>query len=175
MWRTNLIRICGLAAIVAGVLRGIASVIPANTPRIMALYFFIDVFLLFGSIGIYGFQREESGLTGTFGFTLQVVGILILITRDVADLGSGVYLVGALMFAAGLDLFAAGAWKGKRFSRWILILWVVSTIVGPIGFFNSRLSALFMVSGMLFGIAFVGGGMTVLFNDATKPYDATNS
>jgi len=95
----------------------------------MVLYFFTDVFLLFGSIGIYGFQRDEIGLTGTLGFLLQVVGTLILITRDVAGLGSGAYLVGALMFAAGLDLLAAGSWKGKRFPRWILILWILSTIV----------------------------------------------
>ncbi|HZE68890.1 MAG TPA: hypothetical protein VE135_05095 [Pyrinomonadaceae bacterium] len=168
MWRTKLIRFCGLAAIVAGVLRGIASVIPGTTPRIMALYFFTDVFLLFGSIGIYGFQHEEIGLTGTLGFLLQVVGSLILITRDVAVLGSGAYLVGALMFTAGLDLLAAGSWKGKRFPRWILILWVLSTIVGPIGYFTASLSVLFMVSGMLFGIAFAWGGITVLFSAATN-------
>jgi|SRR5882724_7116153 len=168
MWRTKLIRFCGLAAIVAGVLRGIASVIPGTTPRIMALYFFTDVFLLFGSIGIYGFQHEEIGLTGTLGFLLQVVGSLILITRDVAVLGSGAYLVGALMFTAGLDLLAAGSWKVKRFPRWILILWVLSTIVGPIGYFTAGLSVLFMVSGMLFGIAFAWGGITVLFSAATN-------
>ena len=161
MWRTSLIRLCGLAAIVAGVLRGIASVIPDTTPRIMALYFFTDVFLLFGSIGIYVVQSEEIGLTGTLGFVVQVVGALILIVRDVAVLGSGVYLIGALMFAAGLDLLAAGSWRGKRFGRWILILWVLSTIVGPIGYFSEGLSVLFIVSGMLFGVAFAAGGITV--------------
>ena len=168
MWRTNLIRLCGLAAIVGGVLRGIASLIPSTTPRIMALYFFTDVFLLFGSTGMYGFQREEIGLTGTLGFFLQVVGALILITRDVAVFGSGAYLVGALMFAAGLDLLAAGSWKAKSFPHWILILWVLSTIVGPIGYFSGGLSVLFMISGMLFGIAFAAGGITVLCSGATN-------
>ena len=168
MGRTNLIRFCGLAAIVAGVLRGIASVIPSTTPRIMALYFFTDVFLLVGSIGIYGVRSEEIGLTGALGFLLQVVGALILIVRDVAVLGSGAYLVGALMFAAGLDLFAADSWRGKRFPRWILVLLVISTIVGPIGYFSEGLSVLFIVSGMLFGVAFAGGGITVLFSGATS-------
>jgi hypothetical protein len=134
----------------------------------MALYFFTDVFLLLGSIGTYGFQREEIGLTGTLGFLLQVVGALIRITRDVAILGSGAYPVGALMFAACLDLLAAGSWKGKKFPRWILIFWVLSTIVGPIGYFTGGLSVLFVVSGMLFGIAFAGGGITVLFRGATN-------
>jgi hypothetical protein len=168
MWRTNLIRLCGLAAIVAGVLRGIASFIPGTTPRIMALYFFTDVFLLFGSIGIYGVQSEKIGLTGTLGFLLQVVGALILIVRDVAVLGSGAYLIGALMFAAGLDLFAADSWRGKRFPRWILVLWVLSTIVGPIGYFSEGLFVLFIISGVLFGLGFAGGGIMVLVNVATN-------
>ena len=168
MLRTNLIRWCGLAAIVAGVLRGIASVIPRTTPRIMALYFFIDVFLLLGSIGTYSFQRAEIRLTGTLGFLLQLVGALILITRDVALLGSAAYPVGALMFAAGLDLLAAGSWKGKKLPRWILILWVLSTTLAPIGYFTGGQSVLFLVSGMLFGIAFAGGGITVWFSRAAE-------
>ena len=70
MWRTNLMRLCGLAAIVAGVLRGIASVIPSTTPRIMALYFFTDVFLLFGlfmvSGMLFGIAFAGGGITVLF-------------------------------------------------------------------------------------------------------------
>ena len=158
----NLIRLGGLAAILGGILRGMASFLPGTTPRIMLVYLFTDVFLLFGSIGIYVFQREEIGLTGTLGFLLQVVGAVILITRDVGVLGSAAYPVGALMFAAGLDLFAVGSWRRAKFPYWILLLLVLSTIVGPIGYFAGGLSVLFVISGILFGIGFAGAGFKML-------------
>jgi len=59
----------------------------------MPLYLLIDMFLLFGSIGLYAFQRDEIGLTGTLGFILQVAGTLILIARDVTILASPAYPV----------------------------------------------------------------------------------
>src|SRR5258708_33178935 len=108
------------------------------------------------------------GLTGTLGFLLEIVGTLILIARDLAVLGSASYLVGTLVFAAGLDLVAAGSWKGKKFPRWILILWILSTILGPIGYFSGGLSVLFIVSGILFGIAFAGCGITVLSSGVVR-------
>jgi hypothetical protein len=165
--RKNLIRLSGLAAIVAGILRGIASFVPGTTPRVMLLYLVTDVFLLFGSIGLYSFQLDRIGLAGTLGFALQVVGILILIGRDVAIFGASLYPIGALMFAAGLDLLAVCSWKAKKFPRWILLLWILSTIAGPIGYFAGGLSVLFVLSGVLFGFGFAGAGVIVLFSGST--------
>ena len=167
MLRRSVIRSCGLAAIVAGILRGIASFVPGTTDRVMLLYLFTDVFLLFGSIGLYWFQQEEIGLAGTLAFPLMIGGNLVLIGRDVAIFGASIYPVGALMFAAGLDLFAVGSWKAKKFSRWILISWILSTIIGPIGYFTGGLSVLFVVSGVLFGFGFARAGITVLLSGAT--------
>jgi hypothetical protein len=65
------------------------------------------------------------------------------------------------MFAVGLDLFAIASWKSKTLPRWILILLILSTVVGPIGFFTSSLTALFAVSGILFGIGFASAGIAV--------------
>jgi hypothetical protein len=132
----------------------------------MLLYLFTDVFLLFGSIGLYWFQQEEIGLAGTLAVPLMIGGNLVLIGRDVGIFGASLYPVGALMFAAGLDLLAVGSWKAKKFSRWILILWILSTIVGPIGYF-AGLSVLFAVSGVLFAFGFARAGITVLFSAAT--------
>jgi len=133
----------------------------------MLLYLFTDVFLLFGSIGLYWFQREEIGLAGTLAFPLMIGGNLVLIGRDVGIFGDSLYPVGALMFAAGLDLLAVGSWKAKKLSRWILILWILSTIIGPIGYFTGGLSVLFVVSGVLFGFGFALAGITVLRSGAT--------
>jgi hypothetical protein len=164
--RTSVIRFCGLTAIVAGILRGITSFIPGTTPRIMLLYLVTDVFLFFGTIGLYLFQPKEIGLVGTSGFVLQILGTLTLIGRDLAIFGDSLYPVAALMFAAGLDLFAVGSWGSKKLPRWILSLWILSTIVGPIGYFARDLAILFVASGMLFGIGFAAAGTTIWFSSA---------
>ena len=162
MWKTNLIRVCGLAAVLAGILRALSSVIPATTARIMLFYFVIDLLLLFGSIGLYGFGGDEIGLLGALGVVLGIVGALILIARDVAIFGESIYPVGALMFAVGLDLLAVGLWRAKKFPRWILLLLILSTVIGPIGFFAGGLGVLFVAAGILFGIGFAGAGITIL-------------
>jgi hypothetical protein len=72
MSSTNLIRLGGFAAIVAGILRGINSFLPSINPNVMVaiLYLLTDIFLLFGIMGIYGFQHQASRLWGLFGFLL---------------------------------------------------------------------------------------------------------
>jgi hypothetical protein len=159
--RVHLIRFGGIAAIVAGVLRVIASFVPDSNPRVMFLYLLTDVFLFFGSIGLYSFQQKKIGVAGTLGFLLQLGGILILIGRDVGVFGASLYPVGALTFAAGLDPFAIGAWRVKMLPSWILFLWILSTAIGPIGYFASGLSVLFVVSGILFGIGFASAGFVI--------------
>ena len=158
--KTNVIRLGGLAAVLAGILRGLSSVLPASTARIMTLYLIIDCLLVVGSIGLFEFTRLKTGAIGTLAVVLEIGGALILIARDLAILGSAAYPVGALMFAVGLDLYAITAWGSKTFPRWILILLTLSTLVGPIGFFSRSLSVLFAASGILFGIGFASAGIT---------------
>ncbi|MBW4623801.1 MAG: hypothetical protein KME17_31120 [Cyanosarcina radialis HA8281-LM2] len=75
MSHTNLIRLGGLAAILAGILRGVNSIVPNDGPKIAIaiLYLFTDIFILFGIMGIYGFQHQESKLWGFWGFILAIV------------------------------------------------------------------------------------------------------
>lgn len=159
--KTNLIRLGGLAAILAGILRGLSSVLPTPSGRIMTLYLVIDVLLLVSSIGLFEFQRVKAGAMGTLAFLLQILGALILIARDLGILGASVYPVGGLVFAIGLDLFVIASWRSKTLPRWILILLVLSTVIGPIGFFSPRLAVLFTASGILFGIGFASAGVAM--------------
>jgi hypothetical protein len=117
----KLIRLGGLAAIVAGVLRGVASFVPATLPELPLelLYFSIDILIMFGILGLYGFQHEEVGLWGFAGFVLSMVGIGIIIGPDGTISGISVYPVGSLIFAAGLVLLGVGSWKADRLPRWI--------------------------------------------------------
>jgi hypothetical protein len=162
MSSTNLIRLGGLAAIVAGILRGINSFLPSsNNPNITIsiLYLLTDIFLLFGIMGIYGFQHQQSRSWGLFGFLLAIVGIAIIRTGSIS--GVNLYPVGASIFTVGMSLFAVGSWIAGKLPRWVSVLWVLSTIVGFLGYFIPGLNLLFVISGVIFGIGFAGAGMKI--------------
>lgn len=161
MSSANLIRLGGLAAILAGILRGINSIISndASSAAIASLYCLTDIFILFGIISIYGFQHQESRLWGFFGFLLAIIGIAIIRTGAIS--GVSLYSIGALMFAVGLSLLAVGSWIAGKLPRWIPNFWLLSTTLGFIGYFIPGLSLLFVISGIIFGIGFAGAGIKI--------------
>jgi hypothetical protein len=81
--------------------------------------------------------------------------------KDVSGSQVSLYSIGALVFAAGLSLLAVGSWIARKLPRWVPIFWVLSTIVGFIGYFVPGLSLLFVISGIIFGIGFAGAGIKV--------------
>jgi len=93
------------------------------------------------------------------GFILTLVSLIILIERDLGLVSANAYTIGALLFAIGLVLFAIDSLRSGTFARWIPIGWILSTIVGPVGYFAPGLQILFTVSGLIFGIAFAGAGI----------------
>ncbi len=159
MSSATLIRLGGLAAILAGILRGVNSFFPSNAPSdaIATLYLITDIFILLGMTGMYGFLHQDSRFWGLFGFILAVTGIAIIRTGTIA----GVYLypIGALCFTVGLSLFAVGSWIARKLPRWVSVFWVLSTIIGFIGYFIPGLNLLFVLSGVIFGVGFVGAGI----------------
>ena len=161
MSSANLIRLGGLAAILAGILRGINSVISndASSAAIASLYLLTDIFILFGIISIYGFQHQESRLWGFWGFLFTIIGIAIIRTGAISSVN--LYPIGALTFAMGLSLLAVGSLIAKKLARWISIFWLLSTILGFIGYFIPSLSLLFVISGIIFGISFAGAGIKI--------------
>jgi hypothetical protein len=159
--KVHLIRLGSAAAVLAGALRALTSFLPPTTDRIMTLYLLVDVLLLFGCVGLYEFQRVTIRFLETLAVLLEILGGLVLIARDLALLRSEVYPIGALLFAVGVDLFAIGSWRSRTFPRWILMLLIVSTVTGPIGFFTPSLAVLFAASGILFGIGFMSAGISI--------------
>ena len=160
---TTLIRSGGLAAIVAGVLRTAASFWPSSQPGVALemLYLVIDLCILFGIMGVYAFQCEQSGRWGVVGFLLAVSGIAFITGPDGRLGGVNVYDAGALVLGTGLCFLAIGSWRAKKLPRWIPTLWVYSTVIGIAGASVESLSSLLVVSGVAFGAAFVGAGATV--------------
>jgi hypothetical protein len=159
MSNANLIRLGGLAAIIAGILRGVNSFLPSSNPSavVSILYLLTDIFILFGIIGMYGFLHQEARLWGFLGFLLAIIGIAMIRTGAIS--GVNLYPIGASTFTVGLSLFAIGSWIAQKLPRWVSVFWVLSTIVGFMGYFIPSLSLLFVTSGIIFGIGFAGAGI----------------
>lgn len=155
----RIIRLCALAAILAGLLRATASFIPEATPGVFILYFLIDLFLLSGVIGLYLSSVIGGKVLGRVGFVVMCVALLLLIARDVGVVTPNAYAGAAALFSLGLDLFAIQVLRTGKIPVWIPIGWILSTIIGPVGFFVPNLHFLFAISGLLFGIAFIGAGV----------------
>jgi hypothetical protein len=158
---STLIRKGALGAILAGALRAITSFIPETTPNVFLLYLFIDLFLLFGLIGLYLFAVPAGKLVPVLGTAFMFLALVILIGRDLALAPAGVYAGAAAIFSIGLDLFAIHLLRTRKMPIWIPIAWLTSTIVGPLGFFVPQLHLLFAISGLIFGTAFAGAGVVM--------------
>jgi len=162
--KSTFIRLCALSAILAGALRAIASFIPDTTSKVYVLYFAIDLTLLLGITGFYRWSLTAGKFVGALGFSFMFGALLVLIARDVGVLPAGVYAVGAAVFSLGLDLFAIQALRTRKISRWIPLCWILSTIIGPVGFFVPKLHFLFVLSGVVFGIAFACAGVAMAWS-----------
>jgi drug/metabolite transporter (DMT)-like permease len=164
MSSVNLLRWGGRSAILGGILRGINSFLPIETPTsiLELMYFLTDICILFGLMAIYGFQHEESGRWGFAGFVFSIIGTGIIIGADGYISGVNMYPVGSLILAVGLVLLSIGSWIADRLPHWIPICWTSSTLLGILGYFIPSFSLLFVISGVLFGLAFAGAGKQIL-------------
>ncbi len=111
MSKAILVRLGGIAAVLAGVLRGIASFIPATTPDValQLLYILTDIFSLLGIFALFGAQYKEAGKLGFLGFLIAVVGILV-IRSSKAITGVDLYPAGSLTFSLGLIILGIRLW-----------------------------------------------------------------
>lgn len=162
MPRGALIRAGGMAAIVGGILRAAASFAPSldsDTER-QLLYLVVDMFLLLGLLGFYELRHQDVGRTGALGFSLALVGLLV-VRSSRAISGLDLYPVGAMAVVGGLIVLCGRAWSVKTLRVWVPAAFVVSTLIGLVGTVATNSEWLFVVSGILFGAAFAGLGREV--------------
>src|SRR5947207_15292862 len=163
MFRIRLIRWGGLAAVLAGILRVIASFTPtAASVGLQLFYFAIDVLLLLGVIGMYAFQKQEIGRWGFGGFVLALIGAGLLLGHDVVNALAFLYPVAAFLFAVGISVLAIRSWAANTLPHWVSALLIASTILGILGFVVKGFDIFFVISVVIFGIGFIGAGLTVL-------------
>lgn len=163
MSSTTLIRLGGLAAMLAGILRTGASFIPSTKPGVglELFYLLIDVLILLGILGIFGCQHEQVGIVGFLGFLSALIGAALIVGPDGAIGGVEMYVIGSLMISVGLTLLAIGSWKAQRLPRAALVLWILSTIVGTGGFLAGGPAVSYLIAGVAFGLAFFLAGLRI--------------
>jgi len=159
----RLVRVGGISAILAGVLRAAGSFAsgPGEIER-QTLYFIVDLLLLLGVLAVYAQNHEELGRWGAGGFLATIVGIL-LVRSSRAVPGVDLYPAGALTVAGGWLLLTVMWWKAAKGSGLVPLLFLLSVVIGAAGQLVPRATAtLFVASGVVFGAAMVGVGAQVL-------------
>lgn len=168
----TLIRLGGLAAILAGVLRVGTSFIPYSNSKpgvaLELLYLIIDVLILLGLLGVYGHQNEVVGRWGFLGFLLALIGTAINVGPDGKIGVVEMYVVGSLMISVGLSILAIGTWNAKRLPRTVPLLWVMSTVVGVGGYLIGGPTVTFVIAGLAFGLAFIVAGVKIWMDSALR-------
>ena len=169
-----LLRLSGLAAIVAGTLRSAASFLPYSEPTVIReiLYFTIDIFILFGVLGIFLYQNAEVGKPGFLGFLLAVTGTAIIVGPDSTLSGIPLYETGAFTLSVGLSLLAVGSWNAGRLPKYASACWIVSTSFGVGGALVGGTDFLTVLAGLAFGIGFIGAGARIWSDPVLQPISA---
>jgi len=162
---STLTRVFAVGAILAGVLRAITSFIPETTPNVFLVYLVIDLCLLSGVIGLYRFTVTAARLVPRLGTALMCLALLVLIARDVGVAPVSLYAGAAMTFSVGIDLFAIHLLQTRKMPSWIPIAWLVSTVIGPLGFFVPQLHFLLAMAGLIFGVAFAVAGVVMWLRD----------
>lgn len=157
----TLVRVGGVAAILAGVLRAASSFTSGGSEvERQALYFIVDLLLLLGAFAAYAQNYGAVGRWGAAGFLTTVAGIL-LVRSSRAVPGVDLYPAGALSVAIGWVLLGLGWWRAANGPAFVPILFVLSIVTALVGQIVPRAS-LFVVSGVIFGAAVAGAGRQVL-------------
>ena len=166
MSSSSLFRLSGLAAILGGVLLPtswiLRFVFGVSRPYTGTVEFIATILLVFGFMGVYGFQHEQSGVLGFLGFLLIIIHNCLALGECWLQNGelSGAAtvlapLVGVTMLL-GFILLGIGSWQAKKLPRWAVVLWVIGGLLIVPGFVVQPLLVVF--GGVIQGIGVVAAG-----------------
>jgi hypothetical protein len=164
MSATHVIRTGAVIGTAGGALRAAG----AFAPRLIAsddartwLYVGIDICLALGLLSLYLARRQRMRAVGTLGLFLAIGG---LIAGRISPIVTEVvlYPVTAATIVVGILMLTFSEWQMKRMAAWIPLTFAMSLVVGSIGTFVAGASALFILSGILFGCAFAAMAITAL-------------
>jgi hypothetical protein len=147
---------------VGGALRAAGSFAPmfiASDDARTWLYVGIDICLALGLLSLYLLRRQGMRAAGTLGSFLALGG---LITGRIGPLMTDLdlYPVTAAAVVIGVLMLAFSEWQMRRMAAWIPLTFALSLVLGSIGTFVAGATALFILSGILFGSAFAAMAIT---------------
>lgn len=165
-----LYRLAGTAALFAGLMRIASSFLTWDSTIVWQelLATGIDVLLLFGLMGIYLAHRVELGWLGLGSFVLAETGIGSIIGPDTVAFGVDTYQAGVVAISVGLALLAIVMLIRRAGSAAAAFCWISSLVVGLAGGMVGQPAFGFFLGGILFGLAFVAGGIATI-GAATPP------
>jgi hypothetical protein len=130
-----LIRWCGPAAVLAGVLFVVNGLLTVTNPQIPFLNVMSSIAVLLmvvGLAGLHALQKGHVGLIGLLGFYTVIVGILAQLL-GLVDLGFLV-MVGALVILVGLALYGIDTVRARVFPLWCGMLLIATLAIAiPLG------------------------------------------
>ncbi|AOP33600.1 hypothetical protein A0128_06905 [Leptospira tipperaryensis] len=164
MRKEFLVRLGAYSAVMAGILRCFASFAGEFLSGfyLEILYSATDICILFAVLGFYFRYYEGLKRLAWIGFVFCMIGIGLLIGPDESASGWNVYPYGAGILSFGLILIGIDSWKWNILAKWIPSFWMLSVLLGSVGFLLSGGTWLFAIAGVLFGIGFIGMGFSLL-------------
>ena len=160
----TLIRILGIAAIAGGIVRiadsFVTGVLPPGTLEV--LYFLTDVLLLLGTAGIYWSRRTKTGIAGTIGFGVFVIGILLVRASAFGVLGANGYQLAAAIALLGLVILSVETLLRRAGAYLSAAFWLVSLTLGAAAAAGIMPGVLTALAGVAFGLGFIAAGAGVL-------------
>jgi hypothetical protein len=167
MSSSNLFRWSGLATIIGGVLLPtswiLRFVFSVSRPYTGTIEFVATILLVFGFMGVYGFQHEKSGILGFWGFVLIIIhnccalGETWLQNGETTEAGTVLAPIVGITMLLGFILLGIGSWKANKIPHWTIILWVLGGLLIVPGF--AFLSILVVIGGIIQGIGIVAAGV----------------
>jgi hypothetical protein len=168
--RAEITRAGGFAAVAGGLLRIAASVAPVVVGSESAresLYIVVDLCLIAGLLAFYASQNRHAGWPGALGLVAALIGFVVIrANRAISSID--LYPIGSVAVVCGLIALTITSWKARNSSAWLPLMFTASLIVGIVASAVPEASVLFVVAGVLFGIAFAYMGWTLLIKRASS-------
>ena len=162
--RAEITRAGGLAAVAGGLLRIAASVAPVVIESEFAresLYIVVDLCLITGLLAFYASQNRHARWPGRFGLVAALIGFgVIRANRAISSID--LYPIGSVAVVCGLIALTTTSWRARSSSAWLPLMFTASLILGIVASAAPEASVLFVAAGVVFGIAFVCVGWTLL-------------
>jgi hypothetical protein len=170
MSSSNLVRTGGgLASVAAGILLLLGHLLDLGGDSAYGtvlggvLVLAAHVLLVFALVGLYAAQAERSGLLGSLGMVLGVVGTILVsgvVLVEIAGasgaevedvLGTGLpaalALLAGLAFLVGLILFGVATMRAGIFPRWAGLLLIAGDVVFGLGSLAGSAATIFEILG----------------------------